>query len=268
MNFTYVIIEDNPSAKQTLKNELSNYPFLINIGEAGTYSEGKKLIAEKKPALIFLDVELGEKKGYDLINDIRQFFHRLPKIIMTTAHTKYGKESTNNDYLYFLEKPVDPDELFLAIEKFKNQHITENRILDIKKIDGHYFYALDDIYYLKSVSNKTIIVKTDMSESEVSKSLKEFAELLPPDFLRVHKCYIVNTKFVEKLNTNQRNIVLNVKSGIIELHKNKQEFINLNSGNTFGFDESLLMKNTKVELPISNLYLDNIKSTLLIYHKI
>lgn len=267
MNFTYVIIEDNPSAIKTLKNELSNYPFLISVGDATSYAKGKRLIVDQRPALIFLDVELGEKQGYDLINEIKQFFHKMPKIIMTTAHVHYAKESTNNDYLYFLEKPVDPDELFLAIEKFKNIQVSENRILDIKKIDGHYFFRMDDIYYLKSNSNKTIIVKTDLSETEVSKTLKEFSEMLPSDFLRIHKSYMVNTKFIEKMNVSGRKIKLNIQSGIIELRK-KEELINLNSGSTFGFDETLLLKSSEIELPIGDQYIENIKNTLLVFHKI
>ena len=268
MNFTYVIIEDNPAAIETLKNELSHYPFLINAGEATSYINGKKLIVDQRPSLIFLDVELGDKQGYNLINDIKQFFIKLPKIIMTSAHIQYAREAVNDDYLYFLEKPIDPDELFLAIEKFRNTQISENRILDIKKLDGHYFFRMDEIYYLKSKNNKSIIVKTDLSETEISKTLKELSDLLPSDFLRIHKSYMIHTKFIEKMNISERKILLNVRSGLIELHKKGQELVNLNSGSTFGFDETLMLKNCEIELPIGDLYLENIKDSLLIFNKI
>lgn len=268
MKYTYVIIEDNPSAIKNLIIELKKFPFLINVGEAMTYKEGKRLIVEKKPSLIFLDVELGEYKGYDLVQEMKQFFHRMPKIIMTSGHVKYAKESTNNDFLYFLDKPVDYDELYLAIEKFSKSYYIENRTLDIKKLDGHYFFALDDIYYFEALNNKTLIVKTDLSTNEVSKTLKEIGEMLPTDFLRVHKSYIINTKFVEKMNLTKKTIFLSVKSGLLEFKNGEQELINLKTGRIFNFDEKLQLKNHQKEIPVSDRYMEILKDTFLIFNKI
>lgn len=267
MKFNYIIIEDNPSALENLKIELQKFPNFVNIGEAYTYKEGKRLIVEKRPSLIFLDVELGDEKGYDLVNEIKPYFQKLPKIIMTTGHVKYAKESTNNDFLYFLDKPIDYDELYMALEKFKQIYFKENRTLDIKKKDGYHFFSLDEIYYFEGVNSKTKIVKTDLSEIEVSRTLKEIGELLPEDFIRVHKSYIINAKFVEKMNLTERTIYLNIKSGIIEFQNPNQEFINLKSGKTFSFDESLQLKNYNTKIPIGDNYIPGIKDQLLIFNK-
>ena len=267
MKFTYVIVEDNPSALENLKIELQKFPNFINIGEASSYKEGKRLIVEKRPSLIFLDVELGDEKGYDLVKEIQPFFQKLPKIIMTTGHVKYAKESTNQDFLYFLDKPIDYDELYMALEKFKQGYHQENRTLNIRKKDGYHFFLLDEIYYFEGVNNKTNIVKTDLSENEVSKTLKDISVLLPEDFIRVHKSYIINTKFVEKMNLKERTIYLNIKSGIIEFQNPNQEFINLKSGKTFSFDESLQLKNYNIKIPIGDNYIPKIKDQLLIFNK-
>lgn len=265
MNYKYIIIEDNPAAFKNLKLALDRYPFLIFDGHAESYLQGKRLIVETKPSLIFLDVELGEKKGFDLIQEIRPFFHKLPKIIMTTGHIKYARNAVNDHYHYFLEKPIDPDEVFLALEKFKTEQLKENRTLDLRNSNGHHFFSLDEIYYFEATGNKTKIIKTDLSEEKFTKTLKEIGDQLPPDFLRIHKSFIINTKYIEKVNLTKRLMILNVKSGLMELGDASHELINLTSGKSITIEESLRLKDCRVEIQIGESYLENLRNSLFIF---
>jgi len=119
MNFNYIIVEDNLGALHNLQSSINPHSNFKEIGIAHTLTKGIALALSVKPHIIFLDVELGNENGFDLIKEIRQFTTEMPYIIVTTGIDKYAKKAVNTDVLYFLEKPIDPDELVIALNKFE-----------------------------------------------------------------------------------------------------------------------------------------------------
>ena len=86
-------------------------------------------------------------------------------------------------------------------------------------------------------------------------SLKEIENLLPNTFLRTHKSYMVNTLYIEKVNTTQKQIILNTKTGIIEIVSDTKTNI----------DEKLKLKETEIVIPIGESYIELVKNSLFIY---
>lgn len=153
MNFSYIIVEDNLGALQNLQTALKPYSNFKEIGTAHTLTKGIALALSTKPHVIFLDVELGNENGFDLIKEIRQFTNEMPYIIMTTGVDKYTKKAVNTDVLYFLEKPIDPDELVIALNKFEKKYLDLQKHITIKNTEGHFFMQLETIQYIKSEIN-------------------------------------------------------------------------------------------------------------------
>lgn len=235
MNYNYIIVEDNPGALKNLQASIKQHPQFNEIGVATSLAKGTALALSAKPHLLFLDVELGVENGFDLIKEIRQFTTEMPYVIMTTGVDKYAKKAVNTDILYFLDKPIDPDELAIALNKFEKKYLDLQKHITIKNTEGHFFVKLDTIQYVKSETNYVRIYRTTHPPMLVSKTLKEIEKILPNHFIRIHKSYIVNSQFVEMLNTTKKKIKLHAATD-----------------NVVG-----------IELPIGDFYLEFVKNTLL-----
>ena len=194
------------------------------------------MVLSAKPHIVFLDVQLGDENGFDLIKEIRQFTSEMPFIIMTTDFDKYAKKAVNHDVLYFLDKPIDPDELVIALHKFEKRFLELQNHITIKNSEGHFFTQLDDIQFVQSDNNCCKIFRENQAPMFVTKTLKEIETILPPPFIRIHKSYIVNAKHIQMLNTAKKMLKLN----------------SLNAET-----------NELIELPISDLYMETVKQTLL-----
>ena len=236
MNYNYIIVEDNMGSLQNLQTAMKQHQNFKETGIAHSVAKGISLALSAKPHIIFLDVELGEEKGFDLIKEIRQFTSEMPFIIMTTDFDKYAKKAVNHDVLYFLDKPIDPDELVVALHKFQKKYLEFQNHITIKNTEGHFFMQLEDINYIKSDNNCCRIFKKDGTQMFVTKTLKEIETIMPLPFIRIHKSYMVNTKYIHMLNTVKK---------IIQL-KNTN------------------LQDELIELPISDLYMEKVKQTLLV----
>jgi two-component system, LytTR family, response regulator len=238
MNYNYIIVEDNLGALENLQISLKSHKNFKEIGFAHTLTKGIALALTTKPHIIFLDVELGDENGFDLIKEIRQFTTEIPYIIMTTGIDKYAKKAVNTDVLYFIEKPIDPDELVIALNKFEKKFLDLQNHITIKNAEGHFFIQLDNIQYIKSEINYCTIHQVNYPSKLVSKTLKEIESILPSSFVRIHKSYIINSKFVQMLNTSKKKLKL------------------MQSSN---FDNN----EKELELPIGDSYLELVKNVLL-----
>ena len=236
MNYNYIIVEDNLGSLQNLQVSLKSYKNFKEIGIANTLSQGISLVLSAKPHIVFLDVQLGDENGFDLIKEIRQYTSEMPFIIMTTDFDKYAKKAVNHDVLYFLDKPIDPDELVIALHKFEKRFLELQNHITIKNTEGHFFMQLEDINYIQSDNNCCRIFKKENTQMFVTKTLKEIESILPFPFIRIHKSYIVNAKHIQMLNTAKKMLKLN----------------SLNAET-----------NELIELPISDLYMETVKQTLL-----
>ena len=236
MNYNYIIVEDNLGSLQNLQVSLKSYKNFKEIGIANTLSQGISLVLSAKPHIVFLDVQLGDENGFDLIKEIQQYTSEMPFIIMTTDFDKYAKKAVNHDVLYFLDKPIDPDELVIALHKFEKRFLELQNHITIKNTEGHFFMQLEDINYIQSDNNCCRIFKKENTQMFVTKTLKEIESILPFTFIRIHKSYIVNAKHIQMLNTAKK-------------------MLKLNTFNT--------VTNEFIELPISDLYMENVKQTLL-----
>jgi two-component system, LytTR family, response regulator len=255
MNQTYIIIEDQKGALENLQIALEKHPQLIFKGAATNVAEGVSMCLKQKPNLIFLDVELGNELGFEVIDQLQAFYAVLPQIIMTTAHDHYAKQAVNNNVLFFLSKPVDKDELQKAITKFEKAIAEQRSHLVVKDKTGHTLMQYDDIIYIEAESNYCQIHLKHAKKIIVTKTLKDIEMVLPQTFLRIHRSFLINTKYVEKINTTHKQITLNAKTGVIEVVEDLKTKI----------DENLRLKETQNKLPIGENYLELVKNAFFVY---
>ncbi|MDI1254552.1 MAG: LytTR family DNA-binding domain-containing protein [Flavobacterium sp.] len=252
MHYSFIIIEDLKENIESLKTDMMQYPDFICKGTASTLQEGISLTLEQKPNIIFLDVELGNESGFDLLENIRNYFGEMPFIIILSELEKYAKKAINNEICYFLDKPVNPIQLSLALHKFRKHFAERQSFLTIKDKSGHWFIQHSNILYVQADSNYSYIHRINNKRITVTKTLKDIELMLPKTFLRVHKSYIINITYIEKINTTLKFIMLNVKIGIFDLTPSKGKS-----------EDQFPAKEIVMDVPIGEMYLEKVKNTLL-----
>ena len=209
-----IIIDDEKLAIESLKWEIEN--FCKDIEVIATYSnpveaiEGINLL---KPELVFLDIEMPELDGFQLLEKLE---YRNFDLIITTAYNQYAIQAFKANAIDYLLKPIDPDELIEAIQKVKNRKGTGDELFNIQSILDNLVekkekykkipFSLsnkimliepENIIYCKSDGSYTQVYLKNKEKILVSKSIKQIEQACPGNlFKRVHKSYIVNIKEV------------------------------------------------------------------------
>ena len=211
---TAIIIDDELKGRIALSQKLHDYCSDVRlIGEAESGEEGIKLIEKLKPEIVFLDIEMPRMNGFEMLLHLRQ---KNFDLIFTTAYDQYAIKAIKYAAFDYLLKPIDIEELKLAVSKSNNlqNRNTEKKleVLDqnlhgksnfnkiaISSMDGLLFFNITDIVHLEAISNYTSIYFINHPKLIASRTLKDFEDLLPADiFFRTHHSFIVNLNYIKR----------------------------------------------------------------------
>ena len=232
-----VIIDDEQNGVDTLCAML-NAMFADKINIAGTTTDSRKaaaLIAEHQPGIVFMDVEMPHINGIQLMHSFAQ---RNFAVIFTTAYDKYALQALKTEPVDYLLKPVSISELGEAIEK-ATQRLHQMESVTAKKINpvhqklllptnnGLLAADIQDIIRVESNSNYSNFFIANKSKIVVSKTLKEYEEILVPSgFFRVHLSHLINLRFVEYFHPGLEEYVILKNGEKIEVsRRRKTEFL-------------------------------------------
>jgi two-component system LytT family response regulator len=181
--------------------------------------DAAKKIKKYNPDLIFLDIHMGDGDGFDLLEMIRT---EDIKVIFTTASKEHAIKAFQYSATDYLLKPVDPDLLKLAIEKIykpniedKADIISTDDIITLNTQEEIRLVKRDDIVRLESMGNYTRFYIVDNSKVLVTKTMKEFVELVGSNFIRVHQSHMVNKKHIRSyIKTEGGYLLMNDESRV------------------------------------------------------
>lgn len=241
-----IIIDDEEDARGTLRAFINKYCPQVDIVEEGSgVQDGYLKVMAHDPDLVFLDIQMDDGTGFDLLEKIR-----IPKfnVIFCTAFDEYAIKAFKFSAIDYLLKPIDPDELIEAVSKVKKdddsaqpriENLIENRgqkemdRITLSSQEGLTFVKLENIRRLESDSNYTHFFLTTGEKITVPKSLKEFELILPTSkFFRTHQSHLVNLAYVKKFMREDGGYVLmDDGSEILVARRRKEEFIKVLTGN-------------------------------------
>jgi len=226
MKKTAIIVDDERLARNELKKMLTDYPEIEVIGEAGNVDEALKSIEELGPDILFLDIQMPAKTGFDLLAEL----DAVPTVIFTTAHDEYALKAFEVNALDYLLKPIDPKRLSDAIQKlmfFEEREIVNNETRSENKSflndgdqvfvkDGEkcWFVKLSEIRLFESVGNYARVF-FGTNKPLILKSLNSLEERLDPKtFFRANRKHIVNLRMIEKVEPFfNGGLLLEIKGG-------------------------------------------------------
>jgi two-component system LytT family response regulator len=204
-----IIIDDERLARNELKKLLQEFPEVEIIGEAANANEGIDKIESLNPDLIFLDIQMPGKSGFDLLTELE----RAPHVIFVTAYDEYALKAFEVNALDYLMKPVEPKRLADALIKLKQKdeeeqlsysNINRGLLGDKDQVfvkDGErcWFVKLSDVRLFESVGNYAKIF-FGTNKPLILKSLNSLEERLDEKvFFRANRKHIVNLKMIEKI---------------------------------------------------------------------
>ena len=207
-----IIIENEAQSMTTLEIKINKYcPNVQIIDKCFDGKEAVEAIKTRQPQLIFLDIQLGNMSGFDVLDQVQKFDF---EIIFITGYNKYAIQAIRASAVDFLLKPVDVEELIRAVSE------TEKRIKDKKAKTLSYRIILPrgrgcviikakDIMYCIADNVYTNIHMQNGSTYLAVKTLKSIQELLPEDiFPRISKKHIVNLNFIKEIKRGKKGCVV------------------------------------------------------------
>ena len=203
--FKSIIVDDEELAREDLKALLKDFKEIEIIGEAETVEQTKTLIKKLDPDLIFLDIQMPGKTGFDLLEELQIN----AKIIFVTAYDEYAIRAFEVNAKDYLLKPVIKERLSLAIDRLKTERVIDENIVAKLEFDdsifvmvnNHYqFVKIGSIIKISSAGNYSEICTSSKLKGLVLKSLKDWEARLPGNyFVRIHRNAIINLEFVDRV---------------------------------------------------------------------
>lgn len=199
-----LIVDDTRLARQELQFLLKNYKDVQVIGEAENVDEAQKMIEELHPDLIFLDIQMPDKDGFELL----EMLDEVPQVIFTTAYSEYAIKAFDYNALDYLKKPITDDRLSTAIQKVRENLekkdepkdvLNENSQVFVKDGEKCWFVTLKDVRLFEIWDNYTRIYFNE-HKPMIPKTLQYMESRLDPKtFFRANRQQIINMKWIDKI---------------------------------------------------------------------
>jgi two-component system LytT family response regulator len=203
-NITAIIVEDSRLARAELKELLKEYPTIEVVAEAENVDDAYQKIMELNPLLLFLDINLPEKNGFNLL----EMLDAVPTVIFTTAYDEYAIKSFEYNAFDYLLKPINKERFQKTVDKLiphleqQEQNIsqlTETSQVFIKEGENCWMVILKNIVLFEIVGNYTRVYFED-KKPLIYKSLNQIENRLPNElFFRVNRQQIINLKNIKQV---------------------------------------------------------------------
>ncbi|MEL7531101.1 MAG: LytTR family DNA-binding domain-containing protein [Bacteroidota bacterium] len=232
-----IIVEDEPSGMENLLYKLDKYCPEIEV--VGTCASGAEAIREIKiqlPDVLFLDIQLGDMTGFDVLKAIR---HPSFELIFTTSYDEYAIEAIKNSALDYLLKPIEVDELMDAVGKAKQKigsatttsapaaNNSSPAKMGFPVNTGQQFIELSKVLFAKADDNVALLYLNDDSVVRITKSLSWVeSELSSKGFCRIHHSYLINfNQMQEYIRNDGGYVVMSNQKAISISRRRKEDFL-------------------------------------------
>ncbi|MBQ4819869.1 response regulator transcription factor [Aquimarina sp. MMG016] len=242
MGFNAIVIDDEKKARQLLRTTLEEYcPTVTTVYEAEDLMSGVEIIKRERPQIVFLDIEMPEHSGLQLL-DFLDKDDLTFEIIFTTAYSEYAIEAFQFSAIDYLLKPLRPKQVQLAVEKAEKsigRNQIHNRLNELSHIfknnsfhkialpisDGIFFMELDDIICFQADGMYTKVYTVSKGEILISKPLKHFDTMMQdrPHFYRPHRSFIINMGHIKQYIKKEGSYLIMDNGMTVSISKERKE---------------------------------------------
>lgn len=236
-----IVIDDEQESRNTVINILNNFCKNIQvIAQAENVKEGKLVVEKEKPDVVFLDIQMPDGTGFDLLEQLSENNFQ---VIFVTAYDQYALKAIKFSAIDYILKPVNPQQLIDAVEKLKTPQTDFSLIskqistllrnkngferITLPTFEGLRFIILKDIIRCEADNNYTNFYLNSGEKVLVTKTLKEYDECLSgEDFIRVHQSHLVNSKYIDRYIKGEGGTIIMTDGSHVEVsRRRKEEFL-------------------------------------------
>jgi two-component system LytT family response regulator len=209
-----LVVDDEPPARKKLRRLLAAHADVHVLGEAGSGAEALRVLAEQEPDLVFLDVQMPDMDGFEVLRRLGSPVRFRP--VFVTAHEAFAVRAFDVDALDYLLKPVDPRRFDRMLERARQAIAAApsarfpERLL-VTDRDRSYYVAASSIDWLESDRNY-VVIHAGGAEHVVRGTLESFASMLDPDrFVRISRSHVVRLDAIvenARLDHGERRLTL------------------------------------------------------------
>jgi len=231
------IIDDEKNGRSTLIGLINSHCQGIEIvGEAFSVVSGIELIKQSQPEVVFLDIEMPDGTGFDLLSQLDSVEF---EVIFVTAYDKYAVKAFRFSAIDYLLKPVNPESLVSSVQRLKktthakdlgkkidfllrNSKKLEKIVLPT--VEGVHIVKIENIIRCSADDYYTIFSLKDGKKITVSKTLKEYAEIFENhNFFRTHQSHLINLEFVERLVGSDCGFIIMQNGDKVEVSRRRKK---------------------------------------------
>lgn len=223
--FKTIIVEDDPLHREHLIDLLSTgFPQIKLIKVCKTAKEALEFIPLMAPDVVFMDINLGEHNAFDVLSTLQtSHIH----VVFTTAYSDWAIKAFEINAIHYLLKPIDPDDLRIAIERIENTahntdlsamaeaiHKRNNRMLVIREKTVMQYLPIDQIVYLHADESYTKVFWFEKNVNDLKTTLSSHnlsyyeAELQSYGFIRIHKSFLINSAHLRRFDRAEQEVIL------------------------------------------------------------
>lgn len=206
-----LVIDDERAARSEIRRLLAGYPDFEIIGEAVNVDDALNMIQEQKPELLFLDIQMPEKSGFDLLESLEQ----VPPVIFTTAYDQYALKAFEVSALDYLVKPIREERFEKAIVQARQRLGKADPAgqIFVKDRQQYHFIQWGSVHLIESMDNYARIFFGDKNVF-LKSSLNQLEEKLNSTmFFRINRAQIINRQYIQTITTVDGRLKITISTG-------------------------------------------------------
>ena len=237
-----IIVDDEKGAREILVEMLKLYCSDIEIiGLAHNVDSAYEIINSLKPDLVFLDIKMPDGSGFDLLEKFSKINFQ---VVFVTAHEEYAIKAFRFSAIDYILKPIDPSDLINAVDKvsdsthvndidkqfktmkdnFYSESVPTEKKIVLRTTENIYVIPISEVIRCKSEKNYTYFYFTNRERIIVSKTLKEFEEILVDHgFMRIHRSNLINLKYINRYDRSEGGYVIMIDNSRVDVSFRKKE---------------------------------------------
>ncbi|MEH6679977.1 MAG: LytTR family DNA-binding domain-containing protein [Sediminicola sp.] len=203
MEYTYIVIDSEAVSHLQLEHYLEEYGEFNCSALAKNSSEGLNHILKFNPDIVFVNLNDVASEYFQMVMELHQYIKQLPLIIGISKGKQYAYDAIKNNFFDYWLLPYNEFDIrksLLKLKKVMPKEESTSQTLCLKSYKDFRYVDTDEILYLKADNNATDFILMDGTTISAFKTLKTFEESLPKNFVRIHQSYILNTKYVSRIN--------------------------------------------------------------------
>ncbi|MEP2936675.1 MAG: LytTR family DNA-binding domain-containing protein [Gilvibacter sp.] len=196
----YFVIEKDPQTVASIKSVIDEFIDMRYIGVSHDFDEALNTVLKTSPDLIFINIDAKGLNAFELIREIKQYAKNNPTFVVLSESKAHAYEVFKLDIFDYILTPTNELSLRKCILKYKKKHPTDgSKVICLKSYKDYHYLNTDEILFLKADNNTTDFHLSDGSVVGAFKTLKTFGEVLPKNFMRIHKSYIINIDYISRI---------------------------------------------------------------------